>query len=295
MALTSPLLKERQIKRGDEVITVAAAFPTTVSPLIQYGAIPVFVDITLDTLNIKIEDLEKAISKKTKAIMIAHTLGNPFNIGKIKDFCDKHNLWLIEDNCDALGSKYKNKFTGTFGDIGTSSFYPPHHMTMGEGGAVYTDNPLLKKMSMIIPGTYHHTLIVGNLAESAAEAIGASCVISSKGSVDAYNPKVLRSTMGAIYNIPVFNQVALDEYLKVVGEKSFLILAARIDGSAYHYDINLNQPVCFLIGNEGHGLRDEISDLANSYVKLPMVGQSESLNASVASSILIYEAYRQRH
>ena len=146
--LTSPLLKERQIKRGDEVITVAAGFPTTVAPIVQYGAVPVFVDMELMHANIDVNELEKALSTKTKAIMIAHTLGNPFNIKAVKEFCDKHNLWLIEDNCDALGSTYDGKPTGTWGDIGTSSFYPPHHMTMGEGGATYTDNPLLKKIML---------------------------------------------------------------------------------------------------------------------------------------------------
>ncbi len=145
-ALTSPLLKERQIKRGDEVITVAAGFPTTVAPIVQYGAVPVFVDMELTHFNIDTDQLEDAISKKTKAVMIAHTLGNPFNIKAVKAFCDKYNLWLIEDNCDSLGSIYNGKLTGTWGDIGTSSFYPPHHITMGEGGAVYTDNPLLKKI-----------------------------------------------------------------------------------------------------------------------------------------------------
>lgn len=147
-ALTSPLLKERKIKRGDEVITVAAGFPTTVAPLVQYGAVPVFVDMELTYFNIDVNELEKALSSKTKAVMIAHTLGNPFNIKVVKEFCDKHNLWLIEDNCDALGSKYAGKYTGTWGDIGTSSFYPPHHMTMGEGGATYTNNPLLKKIML---------------------------------------------------------------------------------------------------------------------------------------------------
>jgi len=150
MALTSPLLKERAIKRGDEVITVACGFPTTVNPIMQYGAVPVFVDVTIPQYNIDVNMLEQALSDKTKAIMIAHTLGNPFDLQKVKDFCDKHNLWLIEDNCDALGSKYiingEEKFTGTIGDIGTSSFYPPHHMTMGEGGAVYTNNTLLNKI-----------------------------------------------------------------------------------------------------------------------------------------------------
>ncbi|MBU2530939.1 MAG: lipopolysaccharide biosynthesis protein RfbH [Elusimicrobia bacterium] len=150
MALTSTKLRKRCIKPGDEVITVAAGFPTTVTPIIQYGAIPVFVDVSLPSYNIDVSLLEKALSKKTKAIMIAHTLGNPFNIAKVKKFCAKNNLWLIEDNCDALGSKYsyngKKPYTGTFGDIGTSSFYPPHHMTMGEGGAVYTNNFELKRI-----------------------------------------------------------------------------------------------------------------------------------------------------
>jgi CDP-6-deoxy-D-xylo-4-hexulose-3-dehydrase len=147
-ALTSPLLKERQVKRGDEVITVAAGFPTTITPIVQYGAVPVFVDMELTNFNIDVTQLEKALSPKTKAIMIAHTLGNPFNIKSVKEFCDKHNLWLIEDNCDALGSMYNGRPTGTWGDIGTSSFYPPHHMTMGEGGATYTDNPLLQKIML---------------------------------------------------------------------------------------------------------------------------------------------------
>lgn len=147
-ALTSPLLKDRAVKRGDEVITVAAGFPTTAAPIVQFGAVPVFVDMELETYNIDTNKLEEALSPKTKAVMLAHTLGNPFNIKKVKEFCDKHKLWLIEDNCDALGSKYDGKFTGTWGDIGTSSFYPPHHMTMGEGGAVYTDNPLLKKIML---------------------------------------------------------------------------------------------------------------------------------------------------
>lgn len=147
-ALTSPLLKDRQVKRGDEVITVAAGFPTTVAPIVQYGAVPVFVDMDLKYANVDVSQLELALSPKTKAIMIAHSLGNPFNLRAVKEFCDKHNLWLIEDNCDALGSTYEGKPTGTWGDIGTSSFYPPHHMTMGEGGATYTNNPLLKKIML---------------------------------------------------------------------------------------------------------------------------------------------------
>ena len=150
MTLTSPLLKDRRIRRGDEVITVAAGFPTTVSPIINYGAVPVFVDVTIPQYNIDVTKLEEALSEKTKAVMIAHTLGNPFDLKAVKEFCDKHNLWLVEDNCDALGSLYtidgEEKFTGSIGDIGTSSFYPPHHMTMGQGGAVYTKNPLLHKI-----------------------------------------------------------------------------------------------------------------------------------------------------
>ena len=150
MALTSPLLGERRVKRGDEIITVAAGFPTTVTPYLQYGAIPVFLDLTIPQYNLDVSQLEDALSDKTKAVMIAHTLGNPFDLKTIRTFCDEHDLWLIEDNCDALGSEYCMdgvwKKTGSIGDIGTSSFYPPHHMTMGEGGAVYTDNPLLHKI-----------------------------------------------------------------------------------------------------------------------------------------------------
>ena len=150
MALTAPELGERRIERGDEVITVACGFPTTVTPMLQYGAVPVFVDVTVPQYNIDVSRLKEAYSPKTKAVMIAHTLGNPFDIKEVKAFCEKQNLWLVEDNCDALGTKYtidgETKFTGSWGDIGTSSFYPPHHMTMGEGGCVYTDNPLLNKL-----------------------------------------------------------------------------------------------------------------------------------------------------
>ena len=150
MALTAPELKERQIKRGDEVITVACGFPTTIAPIMQYGAVPVFIDVTIPEYNIDVTKLEEALSDRTKAVMIAHTLGNPFDLKMVKEFCAEHNLWLIEDNCDSLGSEYTidgvTKYTGTWGDIGTSSFYPPHHITMGEGGCVYTDNPLLDKL-----------------------------------------------------------------------------------------------------------------------------------------------------
>ncbi|WP_288322701.1 lipopolysaccharide biosynthesis protein RfbH [uncultured Selenomonas sp.] len=150
MALTSPLLGERRVRRGDEVITVAAGFPTTVAPMVQYGAVPVFVDVTIPQYNIDVSMLEEARSERTKAVMIAHTLGNPFDLTAVRDFCRRHDLWLVEDNCDALGTQYtingETRFTGTWGDIGTSSFYPPHHMTMGEGGAVYTNNPKLHKI-----------------------------------------------------------------------------------------------------------------------------------------------------
>lgn len=149
-ALTSPLLGERRIQRGDEVITVAAGFPTTVAPIVQYGAVPVFVDVSLPTYNVDVSLLEQALSSKTKAVMLAHTLGNPSDLSAMTSFCKKHGLWLVEDNCDALGSRYELNgvwhMTGTVGDIGTSSFYPAHHITMGEGGAVYTKDPLLHKI-----------------------------------------------------------------------------------------------------------------------------------------------------
>jgi CDP-6-deoxy-D-xylo-4-hexulose-3-dehydrase len=143
-ALTSPKLKERAIKPGDEVIGVAAGFPTTVNPILQFGAVPVFVDVDIATHNIDVTKIEAAISPKTKAIMLAHSLGNPFNLKVILEICKKHSLWLIEDNCDSLGSRYNGQLTGTFGDIGTLSFYPAHHITMGEGGAVFTNNAELK-------------------------------------------------------------------------------------------------------------------------------------------------------
>lgn len=150
MALTSYMLGDRAVKRGDEVITVAAGFPTTVAPVIQFGAVPVFVDISLPSCNIDCSKLEDALSDKTKAVMLAHTLGNPFDLENVKAFCDRHNLWLVEDNCDALGSRYflggEWRRTGSIGHLGTSSFYPPHHITTGEGGAVYTNDPELKRI-----------------------------------------------------------------------------------------------------------------------------------------------------
>ena len=145
--LTSPKLGSRAIQKGDEVITVAAGFPTTVNPIVQFGAIPVFVDVDLDTHNINADLIEAAISPKTKAIMIAHTLGNPFDLGKVKALCEKHQLWLVEDTCDALGATYKGQKVGSFGDLSTLSFYPAHHITTGEGGAVFTDNPMLKPIA----------------------------------------------------------------------------------------------------------------------------------------------------
>ncbi len=152
MALTCPQLGERAIRRGDEVITVAAGFPTTVTPMLNYGAVPVFVDVKIPEYNIDAARLENALSDRTKAVMLAHTLGNPFDLETVTRFCREHGLWLIEDNCDALGSRYfldgKWVMTGAAGDIGTSSFYPPHHMTMGEGGAVYTADPLLQKLML---------------------------------------------------------------------------------------------------------------------------------------------------
>lgn len=150
MALTSPELGERAIRRGDEVITVACGFPTTVAPVVQYGAVPVFVDVEIPGYNINVDQLERALSPKTKAVMVAHTLGNPFDLARVKAFCERHNLWLVEDNCDALGAEVQIggswRKTGTVGDIGTSSFYPAHHITTGEGGAVYTNDPLLHRI-----------------------------------------------------------------------------------------------------------------------------------------------------
>ena len=145
-ALTSPTLGDRAIKPGDEVIGVAAGFPTTVNPILQFGAIPVFVDIDIPSYNIDPEKIEAALGPKTKAVMLAHTLGNPFNLGVVKELCERHNLWLIEDCCDALGSRYSNTMVGSFGDIGTLSFYPAHHITMGEGGAVFTNNGQLRRI-----------------------------------------------------------------------------------------------------------------------------------------------------
>ncbi len=145
-ALASPLLGERRVRPGDEVITVACGFPTTVAPIVQLGAVPVFVDVTFPSCNVDCEHLEEAFTPRTRAVMLAHTLGNPFDIDRVTEFCRRRRLWLIEDNCDALGSTWRGRLTGTFGDVGTSSFYPPHHLTMGEGGAVYCSDPLLARI-----------------------------------------------------------------------------------------------------------------------------------------------------
>jgi len=145
--LTSPLLKNKRLKRGDEILTVAAGFPTTVNPAVQNGLVPVFVDVELDTFNVKVSAIENALSDKTKAIMLAHTLGNTFDLNAVKAIADKHGLFLIEDCCDAVGSTYDGKMVGTFGDLATTSFYPAHHITMGEGGSVLTSNPLLKRIA----------------------------------------------------------------------------------------------------------------------------------------------------
>lgn len=145
--LTSPLLKNKRLKSGDEILTVAAGFPTTVNPAVQHGLIPVFVDVELDTFNVKISAIENALSDKTKAIMLAHTLGNTFDLNAVKSIADKYGLYLIEDCCDAVGSTYDGKMVGTFGDLATTSFYPAHHITMGEGGSVLTSNPLLKRIA----------------------------------------------------------------------------------------------------------------------------------------------------
>lgn len=202
MTLTSHKLGEKAIKRGDEVITVAAGFPTTVSPIIQYGAIPVFVDVELGTYNIDCSQLEKAVSPKTKAVMIAHTLGNPFDVKKVKDFCDKYNLWLIEDNCDALGSEYAGQKTGTFGDIATSSFYPPHHITMGEGGAVYTNSGKLKMIAESFRDWGRDCFCPSGKDDSCGKRFGWSLGSLPKG----YDHKYIYSHFG--YNLKVTDMQA---------------------------------------------------------------------------------------
>ena len=205
MTLTSHKLKERAIKRGDEVITVAAGFPTTVSPLLQYGTVPVFVDVELGTYNIDCSQLESALSEKTKAVMIAHTLGNPFDLAKVKAFCDQHNLWLIEDNCDALGSEYAGRQTGTFGDIATSSFYPPHHLTMGEGGAVYMKSGKLKMIAESFRDWGRDCFCPSGKDDSCGKRFGWSLGTLPKG----YDHKYIYSHFG--YNLKVTNmQTAID-------------------------------------------------------------------------------------
>ena len=202
MTLTSHKLKERAIKRGDEVITVAAGFPTTVSPLLQYGTVPVFVDVELGTYNIDCSQLESALSEKTKAVMIAHTLGNPFDLAKVKAFCDQHNLWLIEDNCDALGSEYAGRQTGTFGDIATSSFYPPHHLTMGEGGAVYMKSGKLKMIAESFRDWGRDCFCPSGKDDSCGKRFGWSLGTLPKG----YDHKYIYSHFG--YNLKVTDMQA---------------------------------------------------------------------------------------
>ncbi|EDM25196.1 putative LPS biosynthesis related DNTP-hexose dehydratase-epimerase [Lentisphaera araneosa HTCC2155] len=202
MTLTSHKLKERAIKRGDEVITVAAGFPTTVSPLLQFGAVPVFVDVELGTYNIDCSQLELAVSDKTKAVMIAHTLGNPFDLARVKAFCDKHNLWLIEDNCDALGSEYAGQQTGTFGDIATSSFYPPHHLTMGEGGAVYMKSGKLKMIAESFRDWGRDCFCPSGKDDSCGKRFGWSLGTLPKG----YDHKYIYSHFG--YNLKVTDMQA---------------------------------------------------------------------------------------
>ncbi len=188
--LTSPKLGERAIRPGDEVIGVAAGFPTTVNPIIQFGAIPVFVDVELGTYNIDASKIEAAISSKTKAIMLAHTLGNPYNLEVISALCKKYNLWLVEDCCDALGSTYDGKMVGTFGDIGTVSFYPAHHITMGEGGAVFTNNEELKKIA--------ESFAIGAVIAIAHQAATIPVASVSARNWAAYRKATITSTLIAI-------------------------------------------------------------------------------------------------
>ena len=260
--LTSPLLEQRQIKRGDEVITVAAAFPTTVAPIVQYGAVPVFVDVELSFANIDVSQLELALSEKTKAVMIAHTLGNPFNIEVVKKFCLKHNLWLIEDNCDALGSTYKGKYTGTWGDIGTSSFYPPHHITMGEGGAIYTDNPLLKKIMLSMRDWGRDCWCESGVDNTCSSRFSKSFASLPKG----YDHKYIYSHFGfnlkatdmqaaigvaQLEKLPIFTQKRKENYkilyekLKSIEELQLMIAQPNSDPSWFGFMMTLSDKAKF--------------------------------------------------
>ncbi len=270
MALTSPLLGERRVLPGDEVITVAATFPTTISPIVQYGAIPVFTDITIPEYNIDVTALDQAVSPKTKAVMIAHTLGNPFDLQQVKDFCDKHNLWLIEDNCDALGSKYiyngEERFTGTVGDIGTSSFYPPHHITMGEGGAVYTDNPILNKIMLSMRDWGRYCVCPSGKDNLCEHRFDGEHGIMPKGydhkyiySHFGYNLKVteMQAAIGVeqLKKVPAFTEARRNHwkslYSKLEGKSDKLLLPVEVEnGDACWFG--------FMITCTEEGLRDSI-------------------------------------
>ena len=232
MTLTAPELGKRQIKRGDEVITVACGFPTTVTPIIQYGAVPVFVDVTVPQYNIDITKLEEAYSDKTKAVMIAHTLGNPFDISAVKKFCDKYNLWLIEDNCDALGTEYtingETRFSGTWGDIGTSSFYPPHHMTMGEGGCVYTNDPILNRLILSFRDWGRDCICPSGQDNFCGHRFDGQYGELPEGYDHKYVYKTLVTTGKSgghyVFVIPIEEEIDFKKAAKVVGEKSLEML-----------------------------------------------------------------------
>ena len=232
MALTAPELGDRQIKKGDEVITVACGFPTTVTPAIQYGAVPVFVDVTVPQYNIDVAQLEAALSPKTKAVMIAHTLGNPFDLKHVREFCNKHNLWLVEDNCDALGTKYtidgETRFSGTWGDIGTSSFYPPHHMTMGEGGCVYTNNPELHRLILSFRDWGRDCICPSGQDNFCKHRFDGQYGELPVGYDHKYVYKTLVTTGKSgghyVFVIPIEEEIDFKKAAKVVGEKSLEML-----------------------------------------------------------------------
>ena len=301
-ALTSPLLKERQVKRGDEVITVAAGFPTTVAPIVQFGAVPVFIDMELTHFNIDVTQLEKALSPKTKAIMIAHTLGNPFNIKSIKDFCEKHKLWLIEDNCDALGSTYEGKPTGTWGDIGTSSFYPPHHMTMGEGGATYTDNPLLKRIMLSMRDWGRDCWCESGVDNTCGKRFGMSFGSLPKGydhkyvySHFGFNLKVsdMQAAVGVaqLEKFPSFvekrkeNYKKLCEGLKDVKELTLVEIQPRSDPSWFGFMMTLKDDVKF-------SRNDIVEFLENNNIQTRNLFAGNMLRHPLFDSLVENEEYR---
>ncbi|MCK5535967.1 MAG: lipopolysaccharide biosynthesis protein RfbH [Bacteroidales bacterium] len=301
-ALTSPLLKERQVKRGDEVITVAAGFPTTVAPIVQFGAVPVFIDMELTHFNIDVTQLEKALSPKTKAIMIAHTLGNPFNIKSIKHFCEKHKLWLIEDNCDALGSTYEGKPTGTWGDIGTSSFYPPHHMTMGEGGATYTDNPLLKRIMLSMRDWGRDCWCESGVDNTCGKRFGMSFGSLPKGydhkyvySHFGFNLKVsdMQAAVGVaqLEKFPSFvekrkeNYKKLCEGLKDVKELTLVEIQPRSDPSWFGFMMTLKDDVKF-------SRNDIVEFLENNNIQTRNLFAGNMLRHPLFDSLVENEEYR---